>query len=461
MLHLPGSTVRLCDGVSRRDLLRAGSLGLAGLSLSSVLRGQAQGAAGKAKGNAPADAVILVYCWGAPSQFEIFDPKPEAPAEVRGEFGITKTHVPGAVLGERIPLLAQRGNLYSIVRTCTQSSTSHQPGAYEALTGYKPTANAVALTATSKDYPNLGCVVSKLAPRQNELPPFVTLPQLISDVGNLTPGQFAGYLGKQHEALAIVRDPNAQDFSVEEVMSRPEVTSARLDDRKSLLELVDAQAKALEGSAAIQNLDTFQDRAFRLLTSEKVKQAFDLNREKSALRDRYGRHTFGQSCLMARRLVESGVKLVTVFSANGGKIPQDAWDTHSNNFTKLKTMLPPFDQGTSALLDDLHERGLLKRTLLVVMSEFGRSPKINAGAGRDHWSNCYSIMLAGAGVKGGHIYGQSDTIGAHPKHGRVFNTADLTATVFNRLGIDHHAELHDQTGRPLPASTGEPMVELF
>lgn len=460
MLHLPAAPVRLCNGLSRRDLLRAGGLGWLGLSLPQFLRLQeCQAAPGPA---AKADACILIYLWGAPSQFEILDPKPDAPAEVRGEFGATQTTHAGIHMGELVPELAKRTNLYSIVRTCKQSSTSHQPGAYEALTSYKPRINNPTLLASSSDHPNLGSVVSKLAPGRSELPTFVTLPQLISDVGNLTPGQNAGYLGRQYDPLAVQRDPNQPGFKIEEMTLPPDVGPTRLGDRQGLLQAINGQLKGLETSAAAGALDTFQDRAFRMLSSPAVKKAFDLAQEKPALRDRYGRTTFGQSCLLARRLVESGVKLVTVFSANNGKIPQDAWDTHSNNFKKLKNeMLPPFDRGLSALLDDLYDRGLNRRTLLVVMSEFGRSPKINPNAGRDHWSNCYSIMLTGGGIKPGQVYGQSDKIGAEPHQGRIFSTADTTATIYHLLGINHHAELTDQTGRPLAITTGTPMVELF
>jgi len=460
MLRLPAPPVQLCTGLSRRELLRAGGLGWLGLSLPQLLR--LQQVSGAPARLSRADACILIYLWGAPSQFEILDPKPEAPAEVRGEFGVCQTQAAGIVLGEHVPELARRTERYTIVRTCQQSSTSHQPGAYEALTSYKPRINNPTLLASSSDHPNLGSVVARLTSARHDLPPFVTLPQLISDVGNLTPGQNAGYLGRQYDPLTVQRDPSKPDFKIEEMTLPPDVSLVRLDDRQRLLKLVNDQVRGLEGAAAAGALDTFQDRAFRLLSSTAVKKAFDLSLEKQALRDRYGRNTFGQSCLLARRLVESGVKLATVFSANNGKIPQDAWDTHSNNFKKLKDeMLPPFDRGLSALLDDLFDRGLNERTLLVVMSEFGRAPKINSNAGRDHWSTCYSIMLTGGGIKPGQVYGQSDKIGSHPLKGRVFSTADTTATIYHLLGIDHHAELTDQTGRPVPITTGEPMVELF
>jgi uncharacterized protein (DUF1501 family) len=457
MIRLFAPCLSDTTGISRRELLRAGG---AGLSLPWLLR--LQGAQGASTPRATADAVILVYCWGAPSQFELYDPKPEAPAEIRGEFGVTATRTPGVVLGEHVPLLAQRSHLYTLVRTCRQSSTSHQPGAYEALTGFAPKANAVSLTASAADYPNLGAVVARLARPRNDLPPFVTLPQLISDVGNLTPGQFAGYLGRRYDPLAVQRDPNAPDFTIEEMTLPADVPVARLSDRQGLLRAINTQVQSLEQSGVAGGLDTFQDRAVRLLSSPAVKKAFDLTLESSRLRDGYGRNTFGQSCLLARRLVEAGVRLVTVFSANNGKIPQEAWDTHSNNFKKLKDeMLPPFDRGVSALLDDLVQRGMGERTLLIVMSEFGRSPRINANAGRDHWANCYSILLTGGGVRPGQVYGQSDKIGAFPLRGRVFATADLTATVYACLGIDPTTEVTDPAGRPLRITTGEPMTEVL
>jgi hypothetical protein len=241
-----------------------------------------------------------------------------------------------------------------------------------------------------------------------------------------------------------------------------EVASSRLDDREALLRIVDGQAKALAQSTEARALGTYHERAVHLLTSPAVRQAFDLEHEPAALRQRYGKNTLGQSCLLARRLVEAGVKLVTVCSGFNGKTPQDAWDTHIDNFRKLKDqLLPPFDRGLSALLDDLGERGLVRRTLLVVMGEFGRTPKINKAAGRDHWHHCYSVLLVGGGVKAGLVLGQSDRNGAYPVQGRVCTPADLCATVYHCLGIDHKAEMTDQTGRPLPLARGEPIREVL
>ena len=459
MLRLPGPPLRLCDGITRRDMLRAGALGGVGLTLSQLLRFQhIQAAPHRPR----ADACILLFLWGAPSQFETFDPKPDAPAGVRGEFGVTRTGVPGVVFGEHIPLLARRTDLFALVRTCAQTSTHHQSAAYEALTGYPPTRDAVNLTATPSDHPNLGSVVARFAPNQSKLPHFVQLPQLASDVGNLTPGQFAGFLGRQFDPLAVVKDPSEPSFDVADLALPPDVPPARLDDRQALLRSIDTQTETLEHSASERALDVFQERAMRLLTDKAVSRAFDLTREPAALRDRYGRTALGQSCLLARRLVEAGVKLVTVCSGFGGKTPQDAWDTHEDNFRKHKnTLLPPLDLAASALLDDLHDRGLSERTLLIVMGEFGRTPRINSKAGRDHWEHSYSILLSGGGVRGGQVYGRSDRTGSFPIQGRVFSPADLCATVYHCLGIDPHAEVTDQTGKPLRVSTGTPMNELF
>jgi hypothetical protein len=446
--------------VSRRDLLRAGALGWLGLSLPELLRFQE--VRGSARHKSTADACILLFLWGAPSQFESFDPKPEAPSGIRGEFGVIRTSVPGTIVSEHIPLLAQRADRYAIVRTCTQSSTHHQSAGYEALTGHPPSRDAVALTATPSDHPNLGSVVARLAPDRSDIPPFVALPQLISDVGNLTPGQSAGFLGRRYDPFTVTKDPSAADFRIDDLTLRPEVSAPRLDDRRTLVGVIDQQVRSLEQAGGSRALDVYQDRAFRLLTSSAVQRAFDLAREPAALRDRYGRNTFGQSCLLARRLVEAGVKLVTVFSAQGGKTPQDAWDTHTDNFRRHKNeLLPPMDQGTSALMDDLRQRGLADRTLLLWMGEFGRTPKINAKAGRDHWANCYTILLSGGGVRPGQLYGQSDRNGAFPIRGRVFTPADICATVYHSLGIDPHAEVTDSQGRPMRITQGEPMSELF
>jgi uncharacterized protein (DUF1501 family) len=455
----------LSSQFSRRDLLRAGAIGAAGLALPELLRLQ-EARAATAKPSA--DSCIFVFLWGAPSQFETFDPKPTAPDRIRGEFGVRPTRLPGVIFGEHIPLLAQRNDRYSIIRTCAQSSTHHQSAAYEALTGYAPTRDAVALTATPSDHPNLGSVVARFASPplrkggQGGSPRFVQLPQLATDVGNLTPGQFAGFLGRQFDPLAVLSDPSTPDFNVTELSLPADMTASRLEDRESLLRIVDRQAKTLEKSAESQALGVFQERAVRLLTSSAAKQAFDLHRESTATRDRYGRNTLGQSCLLARRLVEAGVKLVTVMSGFNGKTPQDAWDTHKDNFRQLKhKLLPPMDQGVSALIDDLAQRGLTERTLLVVLGEFGRTPLINKDAGRDHWHHCYTVLFSGGGVKPGRVLGQSDRHGAYPVSGRVCRPADLCATIYHCLGIDPHAEMVDQTGKPVRLAMGEAVGELL
>jgi hypothetical protein len=452
--------------LSRRALLRAGALGGAGLSLASLLRaGHPAGMPGRAHAapaGATADACILVFLWGAPSQFETFDPKPDAPDGIRGEYGVIRTRLPGVLFGEHVPLLAQRNDRFSLIRTCAQTSTHHQSAAYEALTGFPPSRDAVALTATPADHPNLGSVVARYAPGRSAMPRFVQLPQLASDVGNLTPGQFAGFLGRQHDPLAVIKDPSQPGFDVAELSLPADVSAARLDDRHALLRHIDGQARTLERAAEARALSTHQERAVKLLTAPAVRQAFDLSGEPAALRQRYGRGTLGQSFLLARRLVEAGVKLVTVCSGFNGKTPQDAWDTHSDNFRKLKGhLLPPLDRGLSALLDDLRQRGLSERTVLLVMGEFGRTPRINKNAGRDHWHHCYSVLLAGGGVRPGVVLGRSDGRGAYPAGGRVCRPGDLCATVYRCLGIDPGGEMTDPAGRPLPLASGTPIREVM
>jgi uncharacterized protein (DUF1501 family) len=443
---------------SRRDLLRAGALGAAGLTLPQLLR--AREASPSARPTA--DACILLFLWGAPSQFETFDPKPEAPDGVRGEFGVVRTRLPGTLFGEHVPRLAERNDRFSLIRTCAQTSTHHQSAAYEALTGYPPSRDAVALTATPADHPNLGSVVAKYAPGRSPLPRFVQLPQLASDVGNLTPGQLAGFLGRSYDPLAVLKDPSRPGFDVAELSLPADVTAQRLADRQGLLRLADRQAKALESSAEAGALGVYQERAVALLTSPAVRRAFDLGSEPAPLRQRYGMHTLGQSCLLARRLVEAGVKLVTVCSGCNGKTPQDAWDTHKDNFRQLKErLLPPLDEALSALLDDLGQRGLSGRVLLAVMGEFGRTPKINKDAGRDHWHHCYSVLLHGGGVRPGLVLSRSDRQGAYPAGGRVCRPGDLCATIYRCLGIDPAGEMIDQGGRPIALARGEPVRELF
>jgi hypothetical protein len=431
----------------------------AALGLPRLLQAQERGAVRR---QPPADACILVFLWGAPSQFETFDPKPDAPEGIRGEFGVRRTRLPGILFGEHIPLLAQRNDHFSIVRTCAQSCTHHQSAAYEALTGFPPSRNAVGLTATPTDHPNLGSIVSKYAPGRSSAPRFVQLPQLATDVGNLTPGQFAGFLGRQHDPLAIVKDPSTYAFSVPELSLPADIQPTRLEDRRTLLRLIDRQVKTLEGSTEAHTLDVYQERAIRLLGSRSVQRAFDLSAESASTRDQYGRNTLGQSCLLARRLIEAGVKLVTVCSGFNGKTPQDAWDTHTDNFRQLKNkLLPPMDRAVSTLLDDLDQRGQLQRTLVLVMGEFGRTPQINKNAGRDHWRHCYSVLLAGGGVRPGIVLGQSDRVGAYPVRGRICRPADLCATVYDSLGIDTTTEMLDQIGRPVPLTIGKPIRDLF
>ena len=443
---------------TRRDLLRAGGLGLLGLPATL-----APGAGARAR------SVLLIQHYGGPSHIDTWDPKPGAPAEIRGEFGTIATSVPGVRLSERLPRVARLMDRLTVVRTMSHATGNHNPASYLALTGRTGATDAVAVGATAGDWPALGSVVARYGPgaaAPGGLPPFVSLPHVAFDQVYRCPGQSAGLLGKGHDPLTLDRDPNGPAFDVPELRLPAGLSARRLDDRRALLAAVDAQRRGLDASAA--GLDALYGRAYDLLTSAATRRAFDLSAEDPRLRDRYGRHKVGQSYLLSRRLIEAGVRFVTCFNGSNPGDPA-GWDTHAENFPKLKdTLCPPDDQAFSALIEDMDARGLLDSTLVIWSGEFGRKPQIgkpgvtgmNFPGGRDHWSACYSIALAGAGVRRGHVHGQSDPFGAYPATEPV-SPADITATVLHALGIDPAATMTDPLGRPFPLSTGRPVAALF
>jgi hypothetical protein len=325
------------------------------------------------------------------------------------------------------------------------------------LTGREPLIDRVTLNASAIDFPHPGSVVSFLDPKERKVPPFVSLPTMIADGPFRTPGEFAGFLGKMYDPLWILQDPNAPDFNVEELTLPAGVDAERVADRQSILQELDARSWLAEKTAAVKGLNAYQARAVDLLTSPATQKAFALHEESDRLRERYGRTTYGQSCLLARRLIEAGVRFVTVYFSRG----IGGWDTHKDNFVTLKTSrLPQTDQTVSALLDDLNARGLLGETLVYWTGDFGRTPKINQEAGRDHWPPCQTVLLAGGGVKGGRVYGSSDATGAYP-HDNPVRPDDITATVFHALGFDPETTIQDQLGRPMPISAGRPLQALF
>jgi uncharacterized protein (DUF1501 family) len=439
--------------LTRRALLRVGAVGLTGLSLPSALRAEKAGQSRKAT----AKSVIMLFQFGGPSHLETFDCKPDAPAEVRGEFKAIKSKTPGLLVTEHLPKLAARSDLYAVVRSVRHNKSSHNSGAYYSLTGREPLVNIVTANAAATDFPHPGSVVDRFRPSEGKVPSFVSLPTMIADGPFRTPGEFAGLLGKAHDPLWVLNDPNAADFKVTELAPPSGVDVGRLGDRKAIQDDLAGLSELAGRTADVRGMRDYQARALDILTSAKTQKAFAIKEEKPALRERYGRHTYGQSVLLARRLVEAGVRFVTVYYSRGIR----GWDMHDALFPTMKNKLLPHTDGTlSALLDDLKERGLLDETLVYWTGDFGRTPKVNDKGGRDHWPQCQSVLLAGGGVRGGTTYGASDPRGAFPKDDPV-RPDDITATVFHALGLDPAAEVRDQLGRPLPISAGSPIEPLF
>lgn len=441
--------VRPCATFTRREMLRVGSLAPLGLGLTDVLQARA------ASPNSRAKSVILLFMWGGPSHIDTWDPKPNAPAEVRGLFQSIATTVPGLQIGEHFPKLATRAQQYTVVRSMTHTDPAHLSPVHHLLTGRvaaKP--NSDADGASRGDAPCLGAVVQKMLPTASAIPSAVTLPWAVSHPaapGGTAPGQNAGWMGSGFDPFLVTGNPNLPTYSVAGLRAPGDVSADRLRDRAELSRLLDRTGGPSGGFGGLQG------KALELLLSPAVSTAFDLSRESATTRDKYGRHAHGQSCLLARRLIEVGTRLVTVNWPDDG---QAFWDTHSNNFSSLKTrLMPPADEGFAALLDDLTARGLLDETLVVWVGEFGRTPRAEAG-GRQHWPGCYSAVLAGAGIRGGAIYGSSDKIGASPATNPV-SPADLTATIYHAMGIDPATEIHDPTGRPWKIADGTPLRQLF
>lgn len=447
---------------SRRHLLKVGGLGMLGLSLTGLLRAEAaEGARKSARRKARAKSVIFLYQFGGPSHVDMFDMKPDAPEKIRGPHKPISSSTDGIQISERLPDLAKVMDKVTLVRTLTHTMKNHNSASYYALTGHAPPLDDIRLRDTLDLRPAYGSMVDRLAPVGGELPTFVAYPYVIAD-GSITPGQHASFLGKVHDPLLITRDPNASDFALPELSLPAGVTFERLAARRELQKLIDAQTRLIDHSATARGLDAYYEKALAMLHSTKLREAFNLSAEPAKVRDRYGRTTYGQGCLLARRLVESGVKFVTVyFSENiGGQSTESGgWDTHGFNDTKMypiieKYHLPLTNHTLPVLLDDLDQRGLLDTTLVIWMGEFGRTPEINKNAGRDHWPQCYTALLAGGGVKRGFVYGESDKYGMHPAKDPV-RPEDFTATLFHLLGIDPANEVLDHLNRPRPAAEGD------
>ncbi|MDX2035988.1 MAG: DUF1501 domain-containing protein [Isosphaeraceae bacterium] len=445
---------------SRRSLLRAGIGGFAGLGLPALLRAE-QGAPSAAK----AKHVIFLHQWGGPSHLDTFDMKPNAPGSIRGEFQPIASSLPGSPICEHLPRFSKVLHRFAQVRSVYHRMKNHNSAGYYSLTGHSPPIDDQRLRDTLELYPSYGSVVNAFAPVADPaMPGYVSFPHVIRD-GSVTPGQGASFLGKPNAPFFVSRDPNASDFRLPELSLPASTPLERLDDRRGLLRVVDAQDALLEQSSTARGIDEFYDRALAMLASPRVKKAFDLSGEPASLRDAYGRTTYGQSCLLARRLIEAGVRFVTVYFAatiGNGTINETAgWDTHNNNFNDLKQrLLPRTDQTVPTLIEDLAARGLLDETLVLWMGEFGRTPRIGSTAGRDHWPQCYTVLMAGGGIRPGAIHGASDRSGAYPSVDPV-RPDDIAATLYQALGIDPAREFLDSLGRPLPISAGRPIHELF
>lgn len=462
--------MHLMTPLHRRDVLRAGSIGLLGMTLPQLLAAEE---AARAVSNAPtkkAKAVILLFMWGGPAQQETWDLKPEAPAEIRGEFKPIATNVPGIQISEHFPLLAKRCHELAIIRSMTHTDVNHTTATHYLLTGQAPPIDGV----LRNDWPNMGAVLAKLGRGKDPLPPFVQMrPKMPGDVPRFVEeshGQFGGWLGSTWDPLTIDARPDLPDYRVGDFLLQEGISQRRMLERQSLLSSVESQLETLDRSGSLGSMSRHYSRAFDLLASGVGHAAFDLTDETDEMRDRYGRNPHGQSVLQARRLVERGVPLVTVFWPNDGiKNVSVYWDTHSRNFIDHRErLMPPADLAFSTLLDDLRERDLLDETLIVWSGEFGRTPRIgqrnsDAGAGadgRDHWPNCFTTVLAGGGVKGGQVYGASDRHAAYPSVNPV-KPVDLVATIYRLLGVPDGLELHDNQRRPFVICPGHPIVDLI
>jgi len=458
MLKVSGKgSITTCDGITRRDFLQVGMLGALGFTLSDLAALEAQGAV--AQGN-DRKSVILIFNLGAPSQLDTWDMKPDAAREIRGPFKPIRTNNPDIQISEIFPLHAKIADKFSLVRTCYHTAAAvHDTGHQMMQTGR--------LFTGGVNTPHAGCALEYLKGRRNELPAHVILPEPMGPTGgNLPHGQDAGFLGKGFDPFVLNADPSKKDFKVPDLLPPGEIGEVRLQRRKELRDIVNQTVKSFEASPNAQLMDSSFASAYRLMTSAKAREAFDLTKEPEKVRERYGLTRFGQCCLLARRLIEAGVRFVTI-NTFITVFDEITWDIHgSKPFTSIQGMreivAPMYDEGYSALIEDLSQRGMLDNTLVCNLAEFGRTPKINPAGGRDHWPQCWTVYFAGGGVKGGRVVGKSDEIGAYPVE-RPVSPAEVVATIYHSLGLDLTTELPGPNGRPFPLVNygTQPIKELF
>ena len=443
-------------GMNRREFLQVGYSGLLSVSAATAVSGTARGSAVTSRPGSP-KSVILVFTTGASSHIDTFDPKPDAPPEIRGEFGAIPTATPGLMFSEHLPMLAARSRKFSVLRTLAHKDNNHTAATHHVITGAIQPNVRFDKPLSREDWPCYAAGLSAIRPPAAGVPAGVTLPTFLQGGPLIWPGQHAGFVGPSHDPWQITSDPNKPDFRVGELHPAEGLDVTSLANRQALLAEIDGQQRALAGSAAAGRLTDSQEKAFTMLTSGTVAKAFDIAAESPRTRDRYGRHMFGQSLLLARRLAGVGVPMI---QANMGRVQN--WDTHSGNFKKLKgELLPALDRAVAALIDDLADSGQLDDTLVIVTGDFGRTPKVNTkDGGRDHWAACFSALVAGAGVRGGTVVGQSDAHAAYPTT-PAYSPDDLGATVYNALGIDPASEIHDRLGRPVQLNRGHVIRGLY
>jgi len=438
-------------------------LGTAACALRNAVRaGQApdQSTIG-INGFGKAKQCLLLFMWGGPSQLDTFDPKPDAPKEIRGPFKTISTNVNGITFSEHFQMLAQRADKLAVLRSLGHDDPAHLSSGHTILTGHlPPSKKSDAAPPSDRDTPHIGCVMSKLNLSHGPLPSFVTLPWMAlhpAAPGGQAPGQHSGWLGHQYDPLLVTGDPNAVGWQVPSLALIDGQSSDRLLHRQELLDSIDAQRRLVDTAMLTGRVNAHQSQAFGLLTSPDVRRAFDLQQESEETRNRYGRNTHGQCVLLGKRLLDHGVPFVSVNWHNDG---HNFWDTHGNNFNRLKNdLIPPADRALSALLDDLSQSGKLDETLIVWVGEFGRSPVIN-GSGREHHPYCYSGLMAGGGIQGGRVYGSSDKRAAFPNENPI-SPHDLVATMYHALGVPHNTVLHDTVNRPHQLLAGQPIFDLF
>lgn len=479
MLHVLGTPSRVCEGTTRRRLLQAGGAGLLGLSVPKLLQAEAE----LPFQNARAKSVIFLFCFGGPSQLETFDMKPDAPEELRGPFKPVASRTPGLLISEHLSRCAAVSDKFAVIKTMSHDFNDHSGGGHYVQTGRRwQVPNGNGFNVTPNDWPAMGSVVKHFSQQvpsdpNREMSPYVVVPNFLRRLQEYRvqlrrPGETAGWLGRAFDPLNTRIDKrDAEDnpywrdctddelnYQIQGLEARADVTLDRLDRRKSLLQQLDDQRRLADEYGSIQAFDKFRQQALELVTSEKTRNAFDIRKEADKLRDQYGRNLFGQSTLVARRLVEAGARFVTV---HYDCVDGYSWDSHQNSDDVAKHLLPGLDQALSALLVDLDERGLLDETLVVAMGEMGRTPQANKSWGRNHWSTLFPAVIAGAGIRGGMVYGETDKDAAYAVSKPV-SPEDLAATIYHALGIDPESRIYDAQRRPVPiVDGGRPVLELF